>query len=535
MNLMDLFIKISVDDQASGAIGKITGGIGKGLATAAKVGTAAVGAAAAGITALTKASIGQYAEYEQLVGGVETLFKSSGGKVVEYAQNAYKTAGLSANDYMNTVTSFSASLIQSLGGDTQKAAEYADVAITDMADNANKMGSDIATLQTAYAGFAKGNFTLLDNLKIGYGGTKEEMERLLADAEKISGIKYDISSFADITQAIHVMQEEMGIAGATALEAGTTIQGSIGAMKGAWTNLITGLAGGNADIGELIDNLVTTIVGDGTESNLGVLGNILPAVERALGGVVKLIGAAAPKIIEILPEIVQDIAPALIDAAVKLVDAVVLVLPDLLEVIMQAIVDHAPEIVKTLVKLSVSLISALAENLPLIIETLFSLVDEIFVALSEIDWESIGKDIVDGILGGLEKAWDGLSNWFTKAWDGLVGGVKDLLGIHSPSRVFAGIGKNMALGVGEGWQDEFGRIKDGINDSVSFDDVAINANVRRHGFGSVGVMDGQLMLGGAGLATAGGVTNWTVNVNGIKQLDELVRWYTTRQQDERAR
>lgn len=167
MNLMDLFIKIGVDDQASGNIEKITGKIGSGLATAAKVGAAAVGAAAAGIAALTKASVDQYAEYEQLVGGVETLFKDSAGKVQEYAANAYKTAGMSANEYMSTVTSFSASLLQSLGGDTGKAAEYANQALTDMSDNANKMGTSMEMIQNAYQGFAKGNMTMLDNLKLG--------------------------------------------------------------------------------------------------------------------------------------------------------------------------------------------------------------------------------------------------------------------------------------------------------------------------------------------------------------------------------
>ena len=160
MNLMDLFIKIGVDDQASGNIEKITGKIGSGLATAAKVGAAAVGAAAAGIAALTKASVDQYAEYEQLVGGVETLFKDSAGKVQEYAANAYKTAGMSANEYMSTVTSFSASLLQSLGGDTEAAAEYADMAITDMSDNANKMGTSMESIQNAYQGFAKQNYTI---------------------------------------------------------------------------------------------------------------------------------------------------------------------------------------------------------------------------------------------------------------------------------------------------------------------------------------------------------------------------------------
>ena len=197
--------------------------------------------AAAGLVAITKSAIANYAEYEQLVGGVDTLFKDSSKKVQEYANNAYKTAGISANEYMETVTSFSASLLQSLGGDTDKAASVADMAITDMSDNANKMGTDIGRIQDTYQGFAKQNYTMLDNLKLGYGGTKTEMERLLKDATAISGVKYDISNLNDVYQAIHVIQGELDITGTTAKEASTTIQGSISSMKSAWTNLITSM------------------------------------------------------------------------------------------------------------------------------------------------------------------------------------------------------------------------------------------------------------------------------------------------------
>ncbi|NCC05945.1 MAG: phage tail protein, partial [Proteobacteria bacterium] len=186
------------------------GGILKGIGVA--MGAVAVAAGAAAVK-LGKEVISAYADYEQLVGGVDTLFGEASQSVQRYAENAFKTAGMSANEYMETVTGFSASLIQSLGGDTTKAAQVADMAITDMADNANKMGTDIASIQNAYQGFAKQNYTMLDNLKLGYGGTKSEMERLLADAEKISGIKYDLSSFSDLTEAIHVIQTEMGITG----------------------------------------------------------------------------------------------------------------------------------------------------------------------------------------------------------------------------------------------------------------------------------------------------------------------------------
>lgn len=232
---------------------------------------AVVTAAAATAVKLGKEVVNAYADYEQLVGGVDTLFKGSSQKLQSYASNAYKTAGLSANDYMDTVTGFSASLIQSLGGDTDKSVKYADMAITDMADNANKMGTDMSLIQNAYQGFAKQNYTMLDNLKLGYGGTKEEMQRLLSDAEKISGVKYDISSYADVVDAIHVMQESMDIAGTTAKEAEGTISGSVNALKSSVTNLVVGFGDANADLDVLCENVVTAFQ--------TVLENISPIVE----------------------------------------------------------------------------------------------------------------------------------------------------------------------------------------------------------------------------------------------------------------
>lgn len=393
MNLFELFVKVGVDDQASGKLKDLGGKLGSGLKTAAKIGTAAVGAAATGITALTTAAVKNYAEYEQLVGGVETLFKDSAGKVQEYAENAYKTAGLSANEYMETVTSFSASLLQSLGGDTEAAAKYADTAVTDMADNANKMGTSIDMLQNAYSGFAKQNFTMLDNLKLGYGGTKEEMQRLLDDAEKLSGVEYDISSFADITEAIHVMQEEMGIAGATAQEAGTTIGGSVNSMKSAWQNLLTGLADGNADIGELVNNLVTTIVGDGSEENLGVFGNIMPAVQTALTGASTLISELLPQIVQIIPTVITENLPILAEAAISIIQSLVdgisanqgMLMSTAIETITylaESLITMLPQIVQLGLDLIVSLANGIAESLPELIPTVVDVVLQIVDTLT---------------------------------------------------------------------------------------------------------------------------------------------------------
>lgn len=295
--------------------------IGDAMKKGCQVAAGAITGITAGLTALTKASISNYAEYEQLVGGVETLFKTSAGEVQKYAENAYKTAGMSSNEYMSTVTGFSASLLQSLGGDTAKAAQVADMALSDMADNANKMGTSMESIQFAYQGFAKQNYTMLDNLKLGYGGTKEEMERLLADAEKFSGVKYDISSLNDVYQAIHVIQEEMGITGTTAKEAASTISGSIGMTKAAWDNLLTGLANGNADIPKLVQDVIT--------SASAVLENIIPAVKEVIANIPVAIseispeaGAAFQTVIDAITEILPVLQDALGTAFDLIVDTI---------------------------------------------------------------------------------------------------------------------------------------------------------------------------------------------------------------------
>lgn len=395
MNLFELFVKVGVDDQASDKISSLSSKLGDGLKTAAKIGTAAVGAAAAGIAALTTAAVKNYAEYEQLVGGVETLFKDSADTVMKYANNAYMTAGLSANEYMETVTSFSASLLQSLDGDTAAAAEKANMAITDMSDNANKMGTSMEAIQNAYQGFAKQNYTMLDNLALGYGGTQAEMQRLIADAAALSDTVDDQSmSFENIVEAIHVVQTEMGITGTTALEAGRTISGSVNAMKSAWANLLTGLADGNANVGQLVGNLVTTIVGDGTESNLGVLGNILPAVETALNGASTLVSEALPQIVEIIPTIINENLPVLAEAAIgivqSLMDGISQNQGKLFETIFGVVtylatsfVTMLPQIVELGLNLIVSLANGISESLPELVPTIVDVVLQIVMTLIE--------------------------------------------------------------------------------------------------------------------------------------------------------
>lgn len=335
-----------------------------GLATAAKIGGAALGVAASGVAALTKNAVEGFAEYEQLTGGVETLFKSSYDTVMGYAENAYKTAGLSANEYMETVTSFSASLLQSLGGDTEAAAQYADKAITDMSDNANKMGTDMSLIQNAYQGFAKANYTMLDNLKLGYGGTQEEMQRLLSDAQKISGIKYDISSYADVVEAIHVIQEEMGIAGTTAAEASETISGSYGAMKSAWENLVVGIATDDADLNGMIENLVT--------SATTFAGNLMPVIETALMGIGSLVAGLGPIIAEQVPALIASALPALVQSGAQLLGAV-----------SSGILQQLPMLLTVALQIITTLAGDLSDSLPEMIPAVISVVTEVVATLTD--------------------------------------------------------------------------------------------------------------------------------------------------------
>ena len=324
--------------------------VGKGLAVAGA-------AAATAVTALVSKSVGAFADYEQLTGGVETLFGAGGRSVEEYAQSvgksvsdiqgkydslmsaqnavlenankAYMTAGMSANEYMDTVTGFSASLISSLGGDTSKAADYANSALVDMSDNANKMGTDMESIKNAYQGFAKQNYTMLDNLKLGYGGTQEEMKRLLSDAEKLTGQRYDISSFADITQAIHAIQTQMDITGTTAKEASTTISGSWGSLKAAFENTLVGLTTGGEMFDQSLDALVDSAKTFGQ--------NVIPAITGALSGVGSLIESLAPVIVAELPSMVSDILPHLVSATKSLVTGLISQLPALGKAVLDAI------------------------------------------------------------------------------------------------------------------------------------------------------------------------------------------------------
>ena len=330
-------------------LGSIAGAVGKGVL----IGT---GAVATGAVALVKSVSGAYGQLQQSIGGIETLFGDSAQKVIENANNAYTTAGISANDYMQQVTSFSASLLQSLVGDTQKACDSADMAIRDMADNANQMGTSMEMIQNAYQGFSKQNYTMLDNLKLGYGGTKSEMERLLADAEKISGIKYDISNLNDVYSAIHVIQQELGITGTTALEAGETIEGSFNSLSASWENFIAGLGNPDADMKLLVDNLAKGLS--------GAITNVIPVINNMV--------SVLPTVMDALIGAVNDMLPTLITTFTELITQVI-----------NAIVQLLPTLIPMVVETLKSVINTLVENLPLIIDAVILLVTEVIKALSE--------------------------------------------------------------------------------------------------------------------------------------------------------
>lgn len=425
MNLFELFCRIFIDDEdyqkglddagkkaksfakdAGKSIQDFAKKAEKAFATATKIVSAGIGAASTGVGFLIKSAVEEFANYEQLVGGVETLFKESADVVQRYADNAYQTAGLSANEYMETVTSFSASLLQSLGGDTAEAAEKANLAITDMSDNANKMGTDMTLIQNAYRGFAKANYTMLDNLALGYGGTKEEMQRLLDDANALNReqgkyTNYAIESFADIVDAIHDVQTQLGITGTTAKEAATTIQGSVNAAKGAWHNLLIGVADDNQDFDKLVDTFV--------ESVETAADNIIPRVEKSLDGILKLINTAAKTI---LPRVIAEISaklPDLIDTGAEIVLALGEGIVDNLDGILSAAERVITRVVPKLAKGFADAVPKIAQSCKKIIKELDGVAEMVggiiitFKSLVTGNWIGAGIGLVITAIGGLRK------------------------------------------------------------------------------------------------------------------------------------
>lgn len=564
----------------------------------------AIGAVGSAFINVGKQAVSSYAEYEQLVGGVDTLFKDSSLKVQEYANNAYKTAGMSANEYMETVTSFSASLISSLDGDTEKASEVANRAIVDMSDNANKMGTDMQSIQNAYQGFAKQNYTMLDNLKLGYGGTKTEMERLIQEASEMTDVQNELGvsvqagdlSFANIANAISVVQKNMGIMGTTSLEASDTITGSTGSMQSAWQNLVTGIADDNADFETLVNNLVESIVGKDGEG--GFINNMLPRIEQALNGIVKMVVSLTdtllPQIVVIGTDLITTLVsgiseglPALLESAEIILDTLIngvltalpLLIPmvtQMLETLITTILMNLPLLIETGAKMLVSLVQGLADMMPTLIPTIVSavvlmaetLIDNIdlLIDAAMVLTFAIGEGLLDALPDlidkvpviidklimaltnnlpkmleygikmtitlalGLIKAipnllkaipqiiislisgfanyysklgevglnlikglWEGISNagdWLRDKISGFFGNVvddiKDFFGIHSPSTVFSDqIGKNLALGIGEGFGDTMADVSADMQGAIPTEfDTSVSMNTPSSSYGS---------------------------------------------------
>ena len=487
--------------------------VGKGLAVAGA-------AAATAVTALVSKSVGAFADYEQLTGGVETLFGAGGRSVEEYAQSvgksvsdvqgkydslmsaqnvvlenankAYMTAGMSANEYMDTVTGFSASLISSLGGDTNKAADYANSALVDMSDNANKMGTNMTDIQNAYQGFAKQNYTMLDNLKLGYGGTQAEMKRLLSDAQKITGQKYDISSFADITQAIHAIQTQMDITGTTAKEASTTISGSWGSLKAAFENTLVSLTTGGKMFDQSLDALVDSAKTFGQ--------NVIPAITGALSGVGYLIDGLAPTIGEVIPPLINDLAPTLANSAASLISSLVnglvqnasqfsnclnnivvvavtglsAVVPKLLIAtsqivgnLMQGLSNSMPQIISGAVTLIEGLVDGLVDNVPLLAMGAVQLVTSLANGLIEnlpriID---AGVNLITGIISAsysmMPQIIQGGMQLVVNLAVGLVRAIPQL--IAALPQIMGAIVKAIVTSAWEGIKAGFEKIKNGIS------------------------------------------------------------------------
>ena len=557
MNLLDLAVKITCDDQASGEVDKIGDGIKNKLGIAAKAGVAAVAAVGTATIAIGKTALDAYSNYEQLVGGIDTLFKASSGKMQQYAANAYQTAGVSANRYMEISTSFAAALISSLGGNTEAAADMANTAITDMSDNANKMGTSLETVQEAYMSLSRGNYEMLDSLKLGYGGTKSELERLLSDAEKFSAAQgkvrdFSVDSYSDIVEAIHIVQDEMGITGTTAEEAATTIEGSVNMAKAAWDNWLAGLGNEDADMGVLTDQLVQSVVtaGENIIPRFGqIMSNLVttvttyaPQVGAAImSGISQLdftsIGQTASDLILMLVDGIVQNLPMLASAALQIVMAlgqglitngpqILASLGQLLLQLANFIIQNVPNILNAAVQFFGMLVQGIAQNAPTIIATLVSLLGQLIaqviswaaqmlgqaisagaqflsglagqlsqvpgrvaeflagVISTVIGWvtqfasnatsaasqfasnlinglasipgqvTSIGSNIIQGLVNGVTGAAGKLINAVKGAVGNAIEGAKNLLGVHSPSRVFRKIGQYTMQGAALGVDDD---------------------------------------------------------------------------------
>ena len=545
-----------------------------------KAGTGIAGAikkaiATAGIGIALKKAITEGAALEQSIGGIETLFKDSADTMKKYAQEAYKTAGVSANSYMEQATSFSASLLQSVSGDTKAAADAANQAIIDMADNSNKMGTSLQDIQNAYQGFAKQNYTMLDNLKLGYGGTKTEMERLLADAQKLSGVKYDISNLSDVYEAIHVIQNSLGITGTTAVEAASTLSGSFASMKAAFNNFIGYLVIGE-DIKPYIKQLVQTAATFLFNNLLPAIGNIITSLPSALvtfvttalpiiaeqgkrmidavisginGGFPSMIGSGAegvtnfitgmvnnlPDVITGIGDIITNLLEAILDAMPEflakgaeiiqnLVSGITSKLPDIvtsainiITKIASTIIKNLPQIISGGIKIISSLLAGIIKAIPALVAGLPKVAKAITSYFGKINWGSVGKAIISGIAKGIIGAISILKDAVVSAAKSALNGIKSFLGINSPSRVFRDqVGKMMGLGIAEGITGEENAVNEAVkrltSASVTTGKIDTSYNTSGENFAAKSITE-NIVNGLGGLLQGAPEGNYTINLN----------------------
>ena len=531
-----------------GSLGTITSAAGKALSGLTKAAAGAMAAGATAAAALAKQALSSYATYEQAIGGVETLYKTSADTVIRYAENAYKTAGMSANDYMNTVTSFAASLVSSLGGDTAQAAELANMAITDMADNANKMGTAMQSIQDAYQGFAKQNYTMLDNLKLGYGGTQAEMQRLLQDAQALSGTHFELGNYADMVQAIHIIQTEMGITGTTAQEAATTIEGSVASLKAAWSNLLTGIADDSANVAALVDTLAETFA--------TAAGNILPRLVQIFEGMGDAVTAAAPAIAAQIPPMVESLLPSFLTAATALAASIAAQLPSILEAVVTSVTQVMAD---TGAQAAYQLVTGFSAQLPTLITAglngLASFGD--YLTANADTLVGVGVKLLSGLVEGIR---DGLPNLLFSAAKLLTAFGKAIidhldeieqLGVDLIDAIIEGIANAIAdigetvlgviayiLGLWDGNMDNFGQIGTNAAKSIANGLTSGQVDVQNAAKGVYdaamrgfsGMAGGQSSGGGAG---RGGGARRSLAAHDQSYWEQVAQHFTDTGQDQK--
>lgn len=486
MNLMDLFVKISVDDQASGQVETLSGKLKSGLVTAAKVGASAVAAAGTAIVAIGKQAIDQYAEYEQLVGGAELMFGDAYDFVSEKAKNAYSTVQMSQNEYLKQVNGFATGLKTALGGNAQAAAELADKIVNAEADVVAATGASQEMVQNAFNGIMRSNYVMLDNLQLGITPTKEGFQEVIDkvnewNAANGEATNYVIDNLADAQSALVDYIEMQGLQGYAANEAADTIQGSLASMKGAWQNLLTGVADDNANFEVLVSSFVDSLVGVGE--------NIIPRINIVIQGLTQLITEASQTIIPLAVETLLQNLPAIVAAGMDLIMALVNGILDnidllidctleLIDVVVNKLIENLPKLIdggiRLIIALGIGLIEAIPQLVGKIPEIIIAIIEGFASGASRI--LDIGKNIVEGVWQGIKNAAKWLKDKIFGFFDGIIGGVKDFLGIHSPSKVFAGIGGFMAEGLGEGFDDQFKSVKKDIENSMIFDAGTITAD-----------------------------------------------------------